>query len=297
MEEPKKDQSQAGGGSPAQNPPEKTPQGIPQGRFDEVYRNWKEEQERNAGLVQHAQVVEQENLNLRTSMDNYMSKPSAGSPVIEAEVPKEQKKEMTDEEWNEWYQDNPRKALAWEREKRFAKERQDRNKEQANTDFLSQQIRSRENVVTKHPDMYLKTPDGKIMRTPEGVPVFDEKSEKWKFFKTAADASPELIGVRKGPEMAMREMERLMKEQGKNPDKEYNEGVQEGVQKQQAAAANAHAGYTAPATGTPPPSNKPTEKISEEENRVANGLGVSAEDYAKNKGVPRNAPRKKVDYS
>ncbi len=276
--------------------PEQTPQpDVPQDRFNEIYRKWKEEQEKNTRLTQEATSIQQENSSLRATLNNVGPTPT---PQPATELPPQRKEVMTDTEWNEWFTENPSQAIDWKNKKAFEKSNRENEVRQKDQSFLEAQNTSREKLVTKHADMYQRDSKGVVVRTAEGLPLLDLNSEKVQLFNQVVRDNPDLAKLKSGPELAMREMEKIMNDKNIDPKKIHTEGVTEGVQKAQTAAASAQAGYTAESSSGPAASApQPDGGLSGEEKRIADRMKITYEDYAKQKNVPRRAPRNKVDYT
>lgn len=269
---------------------------LTQERFDEIYRKYREAEERVQRMQNENISIQQENLSLRSAFDEQLNKPE----LKVVQTSREQKKEMSDEEWNQWFNENPGVAIDWRNKRTFEKEREKTQKQTQDQDFLTAQAQSRERLVEKHPDMYRKNTDGSVMRTSEGIPLLDVGSPKVAIFNEIVRKDPDLTKIKTGPEKAMYEMEKIMAERDKSlsPDEIAKKAKEEGIREAQTAAASAEAGYTAGSSGASGTTSAGEEKItlSNEEKRTADKLRVSYKDYQEQKKHVRRAPRTKVEY-
>lgn len=275
---------------PGQNSPASAPvktQGIPQERFDEIYRKWKESEEARMYLLSENSLLK-ENVNSIPNKTVSVSQP----------VPLRERKEMTDEEWNVWFQENPREALRWEGNKIAERERERATQQVETISFRQAQAKSREKLVTTHSDMYLKDSSGQVKRNPDGMPLLDVTSEKVRIFEEIIQENPGLTKVESGPELAMIKMEKILAQRNIDINKVKEEGVKEGIHKATTAVNSAKGAFTAPSSGGNPPSAPSGgSELSESEKRIADKMGVGYADYAAQKNTPRHAPRTKISYS
>jgi len=291
-------QTQTGQSQEQQTKEQKKP--LAQEDFDRIYRQWKETEEKLQQSENTNIALQQENLSLQSTMSETIP-----NQQNQQTVPIEQRESMSDEEWNTWFQQDPAKATDWRAQKAYESQRKRDLEQTQDRDFIATQTKSREKLVSKHPDMYQKDAQGNVLRTLEGIPLLNMNSSKVQIFNEVIRANPELAKLKTGPELAMKDMERIMEERNINPQKIYQQGEQAGIQKAQAAAASAQAGFTASSSGSPSGAGQETTeiKLSDEEERVRAKLsqyspkGISPKDYQDQKGHVRRAPHTKVEYS
>ncbi len=273
---------------------------ITQEVIDKLTRQKKEAEEKNVSLEQENMNLVQENVGLKTNLDEQFAQPAPVTTVPAATVPIAERKDLSNEEWNTWHQSDPGAATEWKTKQTYKKEKAFDAQKASDQSFLDAQKVSREKIVTKHPDMYLKNADGSVKRTQEGVPLLDMANPKTAIFNEIITKDPDLVKLKTGPEKAMDDMEKLHAARTKTPEEIAEAAKAEGVREQQIAAAGAQGAHTAGSTSAPvkpAAGSEDFEKIlTPGQRRTADKLKVSYKDYYEETKHERKAPVAKVEY-
>jgi len=232
--------------------------GIPQGRFDEIYAKWKTAEEEKQASSDEADRLRQENVYYR----NLASNPTESVPATQPQA---------DVSWNEkWEQDPEQAGKELARKEAQAVYQKQRQQEQ----FMNLKQSSVDKVKARHPDLF--NSDGSVNR----------QSPKFKMYDQVARENPEYINLRKGPELAMREMEDRIASQVKADEGDkIQQAKREGALEENQRSASASASYTT--SSTAPKDEVKEVSLSDNEKRIASKLGMSATDYASAKGKTR----------
>jgi len=273
-------------------------QGIPQGRFNEVYGKMRAAEEEATRVKQENVLLKSSIMGGMTPQPGIVQKQPAPSQAQGQQESREQKTEMSKQEWNDWNEEDPYAANEWLVKRRVEKEKQGIIANGQKQDFTRDKLASVDVVRQKHPDLF--NADGSINAT----------SEKFAVYNQVATEMPQLLDMSKGPELAMLEMERRIAAKGglqvgqnkdtqnKDTQPNTNQSFQQGVAAQQKTAANTQQGYTAAPTGQQAQQPQNQSPLRPDEKAVAAKFGISEDKYKQNKGTPRRAPTNvKVDYS
>ena len=133
--------------------------------------------------------------------------------------PREQRREMPDEEWNEWFLENPAQANRWlsRQEFRRTQERQkDYNQKQAEKltdEFMSKHTESKRRVEIRHPELDLGESVEKLLKEgkteKEAFELLAKDNEKLRVFMQVMKDNPKLLfSAENGPELVAAEMEK-----------------------------------------------------------------------------------------
>jgi len=298
--------------NPEQKPPEEEKdknKPVTQGELDKVWKMYKETEERleatkkeNADLVGRISTVESSIAKPPISEGGekkYGRQPN-GSVVFP----------QTQAEWDDFAVDHPTEAMDLRIEYR--------GKVSSGADA---QRNSAIRVSDRHPDMYQRGEDGKVLRgdgnrvmevngqrivVPIGYPIPDLKSEKYKVFDKivkeygiGSDGVPYILQAGKGPELIMAKMEAEMS-QGKK-DELQKKADAEAAEVESERQKNIKGGKTTPPGGSPPPA--PKKEVSFEndfekshaEKQVAAGVYKDMEEYCRirdDKTIPMEKGRR-----
>src|SRR3990167_9561400 len=163
---------------------------VTQAEIDRIFKMYKEGQEKLDTIVAKLDKSEKEKVEIlgRIATMEKNTKPPAKDEEVEYS---EENPPKTDEEWNEFFYQNPTLATDL-RNKLTSRQRQYKD------DWDKKQQESVEELVKLHPDMYKKDEKGNILRDKNGVYLIDENSEKGKIFIDIAGNDPGIMRVATG---------------------------------------------------------------------------------------------------
>jgi hypothetical protein len=226
-----------------------------QKRIDQLTRARREAEERAIRAEERARMMEQQRF---------------AAPSTPA-VTEDKIGEMTREKWEEWHAENPVDAMRYLSR---AEGRAEAEKVKAET---MTQIGRASAVQETVSEVYKAHPELKEVmegrKSAEEVPF-------WQVYDEVAREMPDARFLVKGPLLVMREAERRVKEKDMAERERKISG--EAALKENERQEQVNAGHTAGASPRPPSAG--SVKLSPEEERIARKLGMSPEEYAKNKG-------------
>ena len=228
-----------------------------QKRIDELTRKRREAEERAIRAEERALMLEQNNLH------------RSGSDVTEKTGDKVG--DMTREKWEEWHAENPVDAMRY-LSRAEAKAAADEKAKQV----ISQMGRANavqetiNKVFAAHPELKEVT-EGR--KSAEDVPFYQVYDE-------VAREMPDARFLVNGPMLVMREAERRVKER-EMAEKE-RKIADDAARKENERNEQVGAGHIAGSSPRPPSAG--LVKLSPEEERIARKLGMTPEEYSKNKG-------------
>lgn len=164
----------------------------------------------------------------------------------DAAKPRVERREMSNEEWDEWYLENPREATRWEtrQDRRRERERdEDKQKvliQEKASEFLAKQEESRMKLIAKFPQVQIGDranaliAQGKTKEEVHQILLADNKY--YKLCHEIATSDPKYVESIDGPELVMKEMEKRLDSESSTPKSKKTYSAEEVEQIRKEAA-------------------------------------------------------------
>lgn len=138
------------------------------------------------------------------------------------ELPREQRREMTDDEFQEWELENPRAAYRWDNQQDLRRSREratDINSQKRDKfvkDFLAKQEESNTRVIAAHPELDTAKRERELKaagKTSEEIQsILCKENEKYRISAEIVQGNPDMYLMKEnGPELVAAEMEKRIK--------------------------------------------------------------------------------------
>jgi hypothetical protein len=230
-----------------------------QKRIDQLTRARREAEERAIRAEERNRMYEQQ----RFMPSAPQSAPAKSEEDTVGEMPRDK--------WEEWHAENPVDAM------RYLARAEAKTQAEAKASEVMSNI-NRANVVQETiGEVFKAHPELREVMEGKKLP---EDSEEWQVYDEVAREMPDAKYLVKGPWIVMKEMERRIAE--RKMAETQRKISDEAAQKENDRQNQVNAGYTAGSSPKPPAAN--AVKLSPEEERIARKMGMSPEEYAKNKG-------------
>lgn len=152
--------------------------------------------------------------------------------------PREQRREMSNEEWNEWFLEEPDKAIDWRSERNIRRNQeryQDLNYKQAEkltNEFMSGFNISKQRIEIKHPELALDEKLNKLIKEgkseKEAYEILAKDNPKLQIVLEIYKENPKLLFSKpNGPELVMAEMEKRLAAKSSNAQSDNSKEVEE----------------------------------------------------------------------
>lgn len=263
---------------------------VTQEAIDRLYGKLKETEERLQDTTNKLTTAEQEKVGLVGRVNNLEKRvpPAAATDKPLREVFSEGNYPKTEEEWDDLIAESPTYGTDLR-----LKYSNSRNK------FADSQEKSRQKIMEKHPDMYIRDADGKLVLQ-NGFAQLDMKSEKAKLFIQVAEESgvdvdgvPNILKSVNGPEMVMTTVVTRLKEKEDKlkTDAKAKKDAEEAERQRRVKGGKVIIGGE-----PPPPPPKVEVKFNSEEERQAAEAAVGAGHFKDLEEYCRVKQDKRIGY-
>lgn len=155
-------------------------------------------------------------------------------------LPREKRREMTDDEIDEWLLEDQKSAIAWIQRREFRREvdkRQNlynKQKENLTKDLFVKQSNSYAKVLIKHPELDVKARKNELKNQEKSDDEIEDilinENNKYKILNKIAEENPDWKFIHNAPELAMEEMEKRINTNSDNAEKTTIEKMQEQIE-------------------------------------------------------------------
>lgn len=214
--------------------------------------------------------------------------------------PKEERREMSKDELDDWYLEDTSEAQAWVTERTIRRMR-DKEKDKAVSvlkkeykALYAKQDESAKKTHKAHPELDVVEREAalkKAGKTPQEIyDIIKGENPKWRICADVIKENPEFLGKPNGPELIVKEMEkRLAKEPQKSKKHSFSDeelealketAKKEAREEEKARQEEADGGTGLSSTRSRPPSEPEPDETSKEQQRIAQRAGISKERLA-----------------